>query len=120
VFPGWKNIRQFDSEGEVLPGVRAVSTPGHTPGHTSYQVSTGGQQLMVLGDVTNIRALNMKNPGWHLVFDTDPNLAEANRRKMFDRLVADKVVATGYHWGMPGAGTVEKDGNGYALVPVKA
>jgi hypothetical protein len=75
---------------------------------------------MVLGDVTNIRALNMKNPGWHLVFDADPNLAEANRRKAFDRIVADKVVATGYHWGMPGAGTVEKDGGGYALVPAKA
>jgi glyoxylase-like metal-dependent hydrolase (beta-lactamase superfamily II) len=120
VFPGWKNIRQYDGEIEVLPGVRAVSTPGHTPGHASYHVSSGGQQLMVLGDVTNTRALNMKNPGWHLVFDADPNLAEANRRKMFDRLVADKVVATGYHWGMPGAGTVAKDGNGYALVPVKA
>jgi hypothetical protein len=74
----------------------------------------------VLGDVTNIRALNMKNPGWHLTFDGDPNLAETNRRKLFDRVVADKIVATGYHWGMPGAGTVEKDGNGYALVPVKA
>ena len=120
VFPGWKNIRQFEGEAEIVPGVRAVSTNGHTPGHASYHVSAGGQQVMVLGDVTNIRALNMKNPGWHLTFDGDPNLAEANRRKIFDRVVADKIVSTGYHWGMPGAGTVEKDGNGYALVPVKA
>jgi glyoxylase-like metal-dependent hydrolase (beta-lactamase superfamily II) len=120
VFPGWKNIRQFEGEAEVVPGVRAVATPGHTPGHTSYQVSAGGQQVMVLGDVTNIRALNMKNPGWHLAFDADPNLAEANRRKIFDRVVSDKLVATGYHWGMPGAGTIQRDGNGYALVPVKA
>ena len=39
---------------------------------------------------------------------------------LFDRIVADKIVATGYHWGMPGAGTVQRDGTGYALVPVKA
>jgi glyoxylase-like metal-dependent hydrolase (beta-lactamase superfamily II) len=120
VFPGWKNIRQFEGDAEIVPGIRAVNSNGHTPGHTSYHLSAGGQQVMVLGDVTNIRALNMKHPGWHLVFDADPNLAEANRRKMFDRVVADKLVAMGYHWGMPGAGTVERDGNGYALVPAKA
>ena len=90
MFPGWKNIRQFEGEIEVVPGVRAISTPGHTPGHTSYHVGSGNQQLIVLGDVTNIRALYLKNPGWHLVFDADPNLAESNRRKMFDRAIADK------------------------------
>jgi glyoxylase-like metal-dependent hydrolase (beta-lactamase superfamily II) len=119
VFPGWKNIRQFDGEAEVVPGVRAVNTNGHTPGHTSYLVASGGRQVMVLGDVTNIRALNLRNPGWHLAFDGDATLAETNRRKIFDRVVADKIIATGYHWGMPGAGTIERDGNGYALVPVK-
>ena len=120
VFPGWKNIRQFDGEAEVVTGIRAVNTNGHTPGHTSYQLASGGRQLMVLGDVTNIQALFLKNPGWHAIFDANPTLAEANRRKTFDRIVSDKVVATGYHWGMPGAGTVQKDGGGYALVPVKA
>jgi glyoxylase-like metal-dependent hydrolase (beta-lactamase superfamily II) len=120
VFPGWKNIRQFEGDVEVVPGIRAVNSNGHTPGHTSYHVASGGQQLMVLGDPTNVRALNMTNPGWHLVFDVDPNLAETNRHKLLDRVVADKVVATGYHWGAPGAGTVEKDGKGYALVAVKA
>jgi glyoxylase-like metal-dependent hydrolase (beta-lactamase superfamily II) len=120
VFPGWKNIRQFEGDAEVVTGIRAVNTNGHTPGHTSYQLASGGQQLMVLGDVTNIRALFLKNPGWHAAFDANPTLAEANRRKIFDRIVGDKIVATGYHWGMPGAGTVQKDGGGYALVPVKA
>jgi glyoxylase-like metal-dependent hydrolase (beta-lactamase superfamily II) len=119
VFPGWKNIRQFEGDAEVVPGVRAVNTNGHTPGHMSYLVASGGRQVMVLGDVTNIRALNMRNPGWHLTFDSDATLAETNRRKIFDRVVADKIIATGYHWGMPGAGTIERDGNGYALVPVK-
>ena len=47
-------------------------------------------------------------------------MAEANRRKIFDRAIADKATLTGYHWGMPGAGTIAKDGNGYAFTPVKA
>ena len=120
VFPGWKNIRQFDGEIEVLPGVRAISTPGHTAGHTSYHLASGGQQLIVLGDVTNIRALNVTHPGWHLVFDADPNLAEAGRRKIFERAIAENITLTGYHWGFPGAGKLSKQGNGYGFTPVAA
>lgn len=120
VFPTWKNIRQFEGDKEVVPGVRAIATPGHTPGHTSYTLGSGSGQLIVLADVANIPALFVKNPGWHVVFDADAALAEANRRKMFDRVIADKAVITGYHYGMPGAGTIAKDGNGYVFVPVKA
>ena len=69
VFPGWSNISQFEGDIEVVPGVRAIATPGHTAGHTSYHVGSGSQQLIVLGDVTNMPALNVKNPGWHLAFD---------------------------------------------------
>jgi glyoxylase-like metal-dependent hydrolase (beta-lactamase superfamily II) len=118
--PSWKNVQQVDSDKDVIPGVRAVATPGHTPGHTSYLVGSGKRQLLVLGDVTNIPILFVKNPGWHAVFDTDPVLAETNRRKIIDRAVADKLTVTGYHYSMPGAGTFKKDGSGYAFVPVKA
>lgn len=116
--PSWKNIRQVAADKDVVPGVRAVATPGHTPGHTSYLVSDGAAQVLVLGDVTNIPAVNLKNPGWHVVFDQDAALAEKSRRQIFDRAVADKLVCTGYHWGMPGMGTIAKDGAGYALTPV--
>jgi glyoxylase-like metal-dependent hydrolase (beta-lactamase superfamily II) len=116
----WKNVKQVAADKDAVPGVRAVATPGHTPGHTSYLVSSGSSQLLVLGDVTNIPAINLRNPGWHVMFDQDAPTAEATRRKMFDRIVADKIIATGYHWGMPGAGTVAKDGNGYVLQAVSA
>ena len=117
--PTWKNLKQAAVGTEVISGVRSIATPGHTPGHTSYVVSSGSDSLIVTGDVTNIPALNLANPGWHLVFDGNPTLAEEGRRKLFDQAIADKSVLTGYHWGMPGAGTLEKDGGGYALVPVK-
>jgi glyoxylase-like metal-dependent hydrolase (beta-lactamase superfamily II) len=116
--PGWKNVKQFEGDVEVGPGVRAVATNGHTPGHTSYIVTSGAQQLWVTGDICNIPALNMRNPGLNLVLDTDSAMAEASRRRMFERAIAEKAVLTGYHWGMPGAGTIAKDGAGYTFVPV--
>ena len=120
VFPTWKNIKQFEGDKEVVPGVRAIATPGHTPGHTSYQLSSGRRQLIVSGDVANVPALFIKNPGWHAVFDSDGTLAETNRRKIFDRVVADKATITGYHYGLPGAGTIAKDGNGYVFTAISA
>ena len=73
---------------------------------------------MVLSDTANVTSLFVRNPGWHIMFDADPSAAEANRRKLFDRAVADKAIVTGYHFGMPGAGTMQTDGKGYAFVPV--
>jgi glyoxylase-like metal-dependent hydrolase (beta-lactamase superfamily II) len=120
VFPTWKNMKQFDGEKDVVAGVRAINTNGHTPGHTSYLVSSGRSQLIVLGDVSNIPALFVKHPEWHAAFDVDAGLAEKNRRKTYDRVVADGATITGYHFGMPGAGKIKKDGKGYAFVPVTA
>lgn len=116
--PRWKNLTRFSGETEVAPGIRAVATNGHSPGHTSYHLASGREQMFVLGDITNIPSINLRNPGWHLAVDQDAAMAEATRRRMLDRVVADKIICTGYHWGMPGAGTIEKDGGGYVLKPV--
>ncbi len=114
----WKNVTLIEDGKEVVPGITSVASYGHTPGHTSYLVASGKKQLMVLADVTNIPALFVKNPGWHAAFDADAAAAEAVRRKLMDRAIADKIIVTGYHFGMPGAGTIAKDGTGYTFKPV--
>ena len=114
----WKNVRQIEGEAEVVPGVRTMPTYGHTPGHTSYHVSSGGRQLFVLGDVSNMPALFLRHPGWHGVFDMDPAKAEAVRRSTMDRAIAERAMVAGYHYPFPAAGTVVKDGEGYAFVPI--
>jgi glyoxylase-like metal-dependent hydrolase (beta-lactamase superfamily II) len=116
--PQWKNLKQAAADKDAVPGVRLVPTHGHSPGHSSYLMTSGSQQLLVTGDVSNVPALNLRNPGWHISFDQDAQMAEETRRRLFDRAVADKIVCTGYHWGMPGAGTIAKDGSGYVLSPV--
>jgi glyoxylase-like metal-dependent hydrolase (beta-lactamase superfamily II) len=110
-------VHPFDGEGELLPGIRPLASYGHTPGHHSFHVSSGSDQLIVLGDVTNIPALFVKNPGWQAAFDQDAPTAEANRRKLLERVVADKTKVTGYHFPFPAAGTIVKDGSGYAFQP---
>ena len=118
--PTWKNIKQLADNKDVVPGIRAVNSNGHTPGHTAYLVTSGRGRMIISGDVTNIQALFVKNPGWQAAFDQDAALAEKSRRALFERAVRDGDIVTGYHWGMPGAAKIKRDGKGYALVPVTA
>jgi glyoxylase-like metal-dependent hydrolase (beta-lactamase superfamily II) len=101
----------------VIPGILAISTPGHTPGHFSYLLSDGSDQAMILGDITNRPEFNLNNPGWHLVFDMDPVMAEATRRKVFDQAATDRIRCIGYHFPFPANGYVAKAADGYRLVP---
>jgi glyoxylase-like metal-dependent hydrolase (beta-lactamase superfamily II) len=118
MFPLMKDkVQMFEGDKEVVPGIRPIDSPGHTPGHTSFRVSSGKDQLIVLGDVTNIPALFAKNPGWRAAFDQDAAQAETTRRRLLDQVVADQTMVTGYHFPFPAAGKIAKDGTGYAFMP---
>jgi glyoxylase-like metal-dependent hydrolase (beta-lactamase superfamily II) len=119
VFPNWKNIRQVTGEPEVAPGIRFVLSPGHTPGHRAFHLSSGSKELMISNDTAYVPALVVANPGWHGQYDQNATLAEESRRKLLDRVVADKIQICGYHFPFPGAGTIAKDGSGYALSLMK-
>jgi glyoxylase-like metal-dependent hydrolase (beta-lactamase superfamily II) len=110
-------IRQIEDGQEVVPGIRAVATPGHTPGHTSFLVADGTQQLMVLGDVTHRPELFARHPAMHVSIDFDPVMAEATRRRVLDRMVADRMRVTGYHYPFPALGYFERAGQGYRFSP---
>ncbi len=120
VFPTWKNIRQVSGEPEVAPGIRFVNAPGHTPGHRAFHLASGASELLISNDTAYVPALVIANPGWHGQYDQDAATAEASRRKLLDRVIADKIMICGYHFPFPGAGTVAKDGAGYALTVMKA
>jgi glyoxylase-like metal-dependent hydrolase (beta-lactamase superfamily II) len=114
-----KKATPYEWGKEVMPGLLAVETPGHTPGHTSYVLSSGSDKVFIQSDVTNHPALFVVNPGWRAFFDQDPAMAEATRRKTYDMLVAEKMRVQGFHYPFPGLGNVVKDGSGYRLVPAQ-
>jgi hypothetical protein len=60
----------------------------------------------------------VRNPGWHLMFDQDANMAEATRRKLYDMLAAEKMMVQGFHYPFPSVGYIEKAGAGYRVTPV--
>lgn len=111
-------VERYAWDKEVAPGLTAVGTPGHTPGHTSFNLASGRDALFVQSDVTNLPALFVRNPGWHAAYDMDAGMAEASRRKAFDRVSADRTPVAGYHFPFPGAAHLEKHGDGYRYVPV--
>jgi glyoxylase-like metal-dependent hydrolase (beta-lactamase superfamily II) len=113
-----KRVRTYEWDREVITGVTAVATPGHTPGHTSHIVASGSNAVYVQADVTHAPFLFARHPGWHFMLDVDPVAAEATRRKVYDMLVADKMLVQGFHYPFPAAGHVEKSGTGYREVIV--
>jgi glyoxylase-like metal-dependent hydrolase (beta-lactamase superfamily II) len=115
VIPKWKNVLPVEGEDEVVPGIRFVSAPGHTPGHTAFHISSGNEQLMISSDAAYVPALCAEHPGWHGVFDQNAELAETSRRKLLDRVIADKMIICGSHFPWPGLGEIARDGAGYAL-----
>ncbi len=112
-------LTPYEMDKDLLPGVTPFATVGHTPGHTSLAIQSGNERLLLQADVTNIPALFLRNPGWHVMFDMDAQKAEETRRRFYDRASADKVLVAGFHFPFPALGHVEKDGaNNFRLVPV--
>jgi glyoxylase-like metal-dependent hydrolase (beta-lactamase superfamily II) len=112
-----KKVTPYEWDKEVAPGLLAVETVGHTPGHTSYVLSSGSGKVFIQSDVTNSPTLFAANPGWHAVFDQDGDVAEKTRRRVYDMVVAEKLQVQGFHYPFPGLGNVVKDGSGYRVVP---
>ena len=113
-----KKVTKYDWDKEVVPGLTSIGTPGHTPGHTSFALASGDQKILISADVTNIPEFFLRNPDWHVAYDADPDMAQKTRHKFYDMAVAEKATVVGFHFPFPAVGHVEKDGNGYRLVPV--
>ncbi len=112
-----KDLRRFEIGKEAVPGITAIASPGHTPGHVSFIVSSGTSTLMVVGDAANDPRIFARNPHWHLGFDIDKPLAVETRRKLLDMAATDRMQISFYHAAFPATGFVAKDGAGYGWFP---
>jgi len=110
-------VTRYDWGKEVAPGITAVESAGHTPGHTSFVIASGNGRLFFQGDVSNVPDLFLRNPDWQVMFDSEPEKAVVTRRRIYDMASAEKILVSGYHFPFPGLGYIEKAGTGYRLVP---
>lgn len=101
----------------VTSGITAMAAFGHTPGHMTYMLDSGGQQLLILADLANHYVWSLAYPDWEVRFDMDKTAAAASRRTMLGMLASDAVPFIGYHMPFPGVGYVETRGDGFHYVP---
>ena len=113
----YKNRTRLFREGEVFPGVTAIPSHGHTPGHTAYLVASGHDQLMIWGDTVHVPEVQTAFPEAGMAFDTDLAAAAASRKRMFDRVATDGILIAGMHLHFPACSRLARRGNAYALYP---
>jgi len=101
---------------EVLPGIEAVDTHGHTPGHTSFMLHAGAEALLIVGDALTNAAISFERPRWPSGNDQDQDAGIQTRLGLLDRLAGDKSTILGYHLPSPGVGYVDRVGKDYRFI----
>ncbi len=112
----WKTFGNGDSP---VPGIKSIPIPGHTPGHTAYEIGDGKASLLVTGDMVHDTAVQFARPRVAISFDTNPKQAVEARLALFKKAAANKALIAGMHLPFPGIGHIRADGKDtYTFVPV--
>lgn len=108
-------VRQFDQGEEIMPGIRSVDARGHTPGHTAYDIVSGGEKMTIAGDIMHVPAVQLPRPDLSSTYDMDKVQAAESRERLLARAVQEKALFAGMHFPM--ISDVRKaDGGGYLMM----
>ncbi len=105
---------RFKPGAEIAPGIAAIDTAGHTPGHISVLVTAGTDKLLVTADAIQNAHVSFAHPDWHPRADMDGDRAAQSRRRLLDMAATDKLRVLSYHIPFPGLGRVEAKGSAFA------
>lgn len=111
------NVAFFNDGEEIMPGVVARATFGHTPGHMALEVRQGTEAVMILGDCIGNHHVAFEKPEWLSGSDQDLEMAAQTRLLLMDQLAAEKTRIIGFHLAGNGTGYVDKTASGYTFVP---
>lgn len=103
---------------EVLPGVTAVSAPGHTVGHTAFVIQSGNAKAMFIGDLAHHEIIMLRRPLIEFSFDTDSKLSAQSRMRLLRVLAQERIGVLSYHFAFPGIGHVAAEGEGFGWYPL--
>jgi len=111
-------VKVFDGSTQLFPGIRSIAGPGHTPGHSFYELNSKGQKLVFWGDLVHVADVQMPDPAVTIAFDVNPPQAAATRKHTFTDAVTGRYWIAGAHMTFPGIGHLRSDGNAYKWVPI--
>ena len=110
-------LRLVEAGTEILPGIRAVAAPGHTPGHMALSISSGGKRLLVVSDAV-IHPLHLEHPEWYTCLDYAPQELVSTRRKLLSWAAEEQALVFAYHFPAPGLGYVMRQGQAWQWQPL--
>jgi len=111
-------VQTFDGTTEIAPGISATVHPGHTPGSTFYTLESDGQQIVFVGDIIHVGAVQFPEPDITITYDVDRRLAAQVRKTAFAEFARDRTLIAVPHIPFPGIGHVRTSGTGYDWVPI--
>ena len=107
----------FSGSKSIVEGMKPISLPGHTPGHTGYEFTSNGQKILFWGDIIHAQRVQLQHPEVTAVFDADPKAAVATRNQLLPKLVRENTLIAGPHLMYPAVGRLRKEGTGYVWEP---
>jgi glyoxylase-like metal-dependent hydrolase (beta-lactamase superfamily II) len=110
-------LKTFNTNDELVPGIRAMAAPGHTPGHTVYVVESNGAKMVMWGDLMHVAAVQFPDPKVTIQFDVDPKMARPQREKAYADAAKNGYFVAVAHVSFPGIGQLRPDGKGYRWLP---
>jgi len=110
-------VQTFQPGAQVLPNILAVAVNGHTPGHTAYEITSGDQSLLYIGDTAHHSVISVQQPDWTIAFDGDAPTAQASRKALLQGAAERNTRIYAVHFPWPGLGRVTKQGETLVWTP---
>ena len=111
------SVNLVDTEDEIMPGIKSLATPGHTPGHMAVEITSNNEMLLCISDVA-LHPVHMEIPEWYAAVDVDTEHLVATRKKLFGRAASGKVKVIAFHFPFPGLGYVVAKGKSWQWRPI--
>lgn len=110
-------VELISRETEIVPGMLALPSPGHTPGHLALLLSSDGKHLLNLGDAA-VHPLHLEHPEWQNGFDLLPDRALQTRRSLLERAAAEEMHVMAFHFPFPSVGRITaRPAGGWEWIP---
>lgn len=108
-----ERVERVAPDAEIVPGIRGVPAPGHTPGQMALLIGSGDARLLHVADAFH-HPVELLRPEWYFSFDADPGQTVETRRQLLDRAAREDLLVLPYHFGFPGLGRVRAQGDAWA------
>jgi glyoxylase-like metal-dependent hydrolase (beta-lactamase superfamily II) len=115
--PIQKQVELIAGEWEIVPGIRAVAAPGHTPGQMALEIRSGGETLLYMSDVF-LHPIHLEHPGWCAAVDLVPGEVVATRKRLLEKAVSDRALVFAFHLPFPALGRVVIKGSAWSWQPL--